>query len=266
MNCKICSSSVDVKFSAEIMNKYNVNYFYCNNCGFLSTEEPYWLDEVYSTPISKFDTGHIQRNIVISRKLTVLLTLFFNRGKKFVDYAGGNGILVRMMRDIGFNYFWTDKYANNLFASGFELDSDCLEEVGAITAIECFEHFVDPIKEIESLLQISKNIIFTTELLPSKVPKPNDWWYYTLERGGHISFFSKKTFEYIANKYGLYYSHFDGVHVLTEKSYITDSKLKVLYLSKFCLFYSRFLKLYKSKTGEDNQSIRARFRKEKTNG
>lgn len=262
MKCKICSSNVEIKFSAKIMNKYNVNYFYCSNCHFLSTEEPYWLDEVYVSPISMFDTGHIQRNIRISQKLMILLTIFFDRKKKFVDYAGGNGILVRMMRDIGFDFFWEDKYANNLFSQGFELDNSNFEGVAAITVIECFEHFVDPIKEIESLLKISRNIIFTTELLPSKVPDPQDWWYYTLERGGHISFFSEKTFEYIANKYKLYYFHLNGFHILTEKTNITNFRLNILSLSKFglCNLLSR---LYKSKTWSDYQSIRIKFRQEK---
>ena len=57
MICKICSKITKSVFSAKIINKYKINYFHCNNCNFLFTEEPYWIEEVYSNPISKFDTG-----------------------------------------------------------------------------------------------------------------------------------------------------------------------------------------------------------------
>ena len=234
------------------MNKYQVSYFYCKNCGFLSTEEPYWLDEVYSSPISKFDTGHIQRNINISEKLTILTAVFFNGNNNFVDYAGGNGILVRMMRDIGLNYFWEDKYATNLFASGFELDKNVVEKVEAVSVIECFEHFVEPLKEIEKMLLISKNIIFTTELLPAPLPTPNEWWYYTLKRGGHISLFSEKTLKYIANKYGLYYFNLSDIHILTENKNISNFKLNILKFTKLGL-HNILAKKYKSKTWDDYQ-------------
>ena len=252
MKCKICTSSTELIFSAELMNKYQVSYFYCKNCGFLSTEEPYWLDEVYSSPISKFDTGHIQRNINISEKLTILTAVFFNGNNNFVDYAGGNGILVRMMRDIGLNYFWEDKYATNLFASGFELNKNVVEKVEAVSVIECFEHFVEPLKEIEKMLLISKNIIFTTELLPAPLPTPNEWWYYTLKRGGHISFFSEKTLKYIANKYELHYFHLGGMHILTENKNISNFKLNILKFTKLGL-HNILAKKYKSKTWDDYQ-------------
>jgi hypothetical protein len=167
MKCKVCDQDNRSIFEAKIIYKYNIKYYYCGKCNFLQTEEPYWLDEVYSDAISKFDTGHIKRNISISKKLTILFILFFNGRKKFVDYAGGNGILVRIMRDIGFDYMWDDKYAQNLFSSGFEyLQSG---EIEAVTAIECFEHFSDPMMEIEKMLLISTNLVFTTELLPVKL-------------------------------------------------------------------------------------------------
>jgi uncharacterized Zn finger protein len=43
-NCKICghlSQKFDV---AKILNKYNVNYYCCLECGFVQTDEPYWLE------------------------------------------------------------------------------------------------------------------------------------------------------------------------------------------------------------------------------
>ena len=118
-----------------------------------------------------------------------------------------------------------------------------------MTTFESFEHFINPMDEIESLLKISKNIIFSTELLPNPIPKPDDWWYYGLDHGQHISFYSEKTFEFIAKKYNLNYANLGGLHILGEKK-ISNFQLKVLKLSKFGL-HKLLQKQLKSKTWED---------------
>lgn len=247
MNCKICNQQTKQVFQAKILNKYEIDYFYCEHCGFLQTEEPYWLEEAYSESINVSDTGYIQRNINTSRKLTILLSLCFDKKGKFLDYAGGYGVFVRIMRDIGFDFFWSDKYTTNLFARGFEYQNG--EGYEAVTTFKCFEHFVNPLEEIESLLKISKNIIFSTDLLPNPIPKPEDWWYYGIDHGQHTSFYSEKTFEFIAQKYNLNYANSCGLHLLTEKK-ISNTQLKVLKLSRFGL-HNILKKQLKSKTWED---------------
>lgn len=47
MTCKICGSETSQKFKAKILVKYDINYYHCENCGFLQTEEPFWLEEAY---------------------------------------------------------------------------------------------------------------------------------------------------------------------------------------------------------------------------
>ncbi|WP_028845361.1 class I SAM-dependent methyltransferase [Thermodesulfovibrio thiophilus] len=247
MNCKICNQKTNQIFNETILNKYTIDYFHCPNCGFLQTEEPYWLEEAYSESINISDTGYLSRNIYLSKKLTVLLSLFFDKKAKFLDYAGGYGVLVRLMRDIGFDFYWSDKYTQNIFARGFE--GSLSDNYEAITTFESFEHFVEPIEEIERLLTISKNIIFSTELLPDPIPKPKDWWYYGLDHGQHISFYSEKTFEFIAKKYNLNYKNLDGLHLLSDKK-ISNLKLKILKFSKFGL-HKILQKQLKSKTWED---------------
>lgn len=232
MICKVCNQLSTEIFSSKILNKYDIRYYYCETCGFLQTEEPYWLDEAYSESINISDTGYIQRNIDLSQKLTILLSLFFDKNSKYLDYAGGYGLFVRIMRDIGFDFYWNDKFTANLFSRGFEYEDK--KKYEAITTFESFEHFVNPLKEVENLLNISKNIIFSTELLSESIPNAEDWWYYGLDHGQHISFYSVKTFEFIAKKYGLHYTHVGSLHLLTEKK-ISNRKLKILKFSKFGL-------------------------------
>jgi hypothetical protein len=250
MTCKICGKENKFVFKAKIMKKYEVSYFHCENCGFLQTEEPYWLSEAYKEPINISDTGYLSRNINLSKIVTTLLVSFFDYKKSFLDYAGGYGVFVRLMRDIGFDFYWYDKYTQNLFARGFEYKEGMAIE--AITTFESFEHFDKPMEEIENMLKISKNIIFTTELLPYPIPEPNKWWYYGLDHGQHISFYSKKTLNYIASYFGLRYCSFRNIHIFTEKENITDFKVKILLgLNKLGLhkILSKFL--LTSKTWED---------------
>jgi len=85
--------------------------------------------------------------------------------------------------------------------------------------------------------------------LPNSILKPQDWWYYGLDHGQHISFYSEKTFEFIAEKYNLNYSNLGGLHLLSEKK-ISNLQLKVLKLSKFGL-HKLLQKQLKNKTWED---------------
>lgn len=252
MTCKICNQATKQIFKAKILNKYEINYFYCEHCGFLQTEEPYWLDEAYSESINVSDTEYMQRNLMLSEKLTILLALFFDKKAKFLDYAGGYGVFVRMMRDIGFDFYWDDKYTTNLFARGFEYNN--LDKYEAVTTFESFEHFVNPMFEIENLLKVSKNIIFSTELLPNNIPKPEDWWYYGLDHGQHISFYSIRTLEFIAKKYNLNYINLSSLHLLTDKKF-SNFQLKILKFTKFGL-HKILQKLIKTKTWNDNLRIK----------
>jgi len=51
MKCNICTKEANKIFNSVILKKYNINYYYCANCGFLQTEEPYWLNEAYGDSI-----------------------------------------------------------------------------------------------------------------------------------------------------------------------------------------------------------------------
>jgi hypothetical protein len=70
--CYICKKKTQVFSEAKILNKYNIVYYLCSCCGFLFTENPYWLNEAYSEAINLTDTGLVKRNIGTS-KLTKLV-------------------------------------------------------------------------------------------------------------------------------------------------------------------------------------------------
>lgn len=254
MRCKICNNVSGYIFSATILDTYNdVKYYHCSHCGFLQTEEPFWLAEAYVDAIAKLDTGIMERNFGLAKIASAIIYFLFNKDAKFLDYGGGHGIFTRIMRDIGFDFYWYDVYAQNLVAKGFEY-VDSIKNFELITAIECFEHFVDPKNEIENLLAVSKNILFTTQLLPQPIPKPTEWWYYCLKTGQHISFYSKRTLDFIAGKHGLYRYTWGGNHLLTEKKVNHFVFNKIMQYRKGFLF-NYVKKRMKSKTGSDCESF-----------
>ncbi|MBN2365588.1 MAG: class I SAM-dependent methyltransferase [Calditrichaeota bacterium] len=215
--CKICNSETTFAFSASILNKYEVPFSQCPHCDFLAPDEIFWLEEAYQEPINREDTGLISRNIHLAKITATLLYFFFKRSDNYLDYAGGYGILTRLMRDSGFHFYWYDAYTENLFARGFEFDPESDQKFALATAFECFEHFMDPLQEIEKILQTCGNILFSTVLLPSPTPAPQNWWYYGFRHGQHVAFYSAKSLSLVARKFKLNFYSFQNVHLFATR-------------------------------------------------
>jgi hypothetical protein len=218
MKCKICSSESSLFASGVILRKQRISYFQCPDCGFIQTEEPYWLDEAYSSAITGSDVGLVRRNIMLSKQAGIILKTYFDRDKPFIDYGAGYGLFVRLMRDAGFDFYYYDKHCENIFSRDFEADGTPTRQYELLTAFEVFEHLADPVAEVAKMLSYSPNILFTTTLLPKKTPMPDDWWYYGPEHGQHISFYTQKALSWIAHKYSLnYYSDKRALHLFTAR-------------------------------------------------
>ena len=153
--CRVCKSTVSKIFSSNVLQKYSVEYFQCSRCEYIQTENPYWLEEAYNSPINVSDTGMIMRNLWFRNVAATTIFFLFDYKGKFLDYGGGYGVFVRMMRDVGFDFYWQDKYTENLFAQGFEFAKTEKLTIDLLTCFEAFEHFVDPLAEFENLLCIS---------------------------------------------------------------------------------------------------------------
>ena len=176
--------------SIEDPTKYECGYYYCGVCRFLQTEEPYWLDEAYSSAIAAADTGLVERNVAISKRLSTILFFLFERREGILHVAGGYGMLTRLMRDIGFDFYWSDKYCENLLVRGFE-DWAGASPYTAVTAFEVLEHVPDPLRFVtESTGRSStRTMVFSSTLFEGAPPRPGTWWYYAFETGQHVSFF-----------------------------------------------------------------------------
>jgi len=252
MECKICQRQAKLIKTLTVRQKYQAEYYMCDFCGFMFVGQPSWLKEAYEKSINITDTGYVTRNVYLSKKTLVLFSFIFGTNFTYLDYAGGYGMLARLMRDYGLNFLTLDPHTPNLFAQGFEYNN---EEIKAVTCFECFEHFVSPILEIEKILKISKNIFFSTYLLPEKEPG-NDWGYFGTEHGQHISFYSLKTLKFLAEKYKLnLYTDKNNMHFLTTKKIGFLTFKTILFLSRLQIDIL-IRKILNSKTTSDYNFLR----------
>ena len=258
MTCPICFGSMRHVFSTLVLRRHSADFEVCNTCGYLRVHEPYWLDEAYSSAIAPADTGLVMRNFAIAGKVAaVLYWVFQERGAgRYMDAAGGYGLLTRLMRDFGFEFYWKDKYCLNLVAPGFEYHA-ALGDCDAVTAMEVLEHVTDPISFVQETLASAntQTLIFTTELYEGDPPQPGSWWYYTFETGQHISFYQRRTLETIGRKIGLNLYSAGGIHILSKAK--VDARLLGVVTSRISSMLSPWWtrRVLGSKTITDHESI-----------
>lgn len=212
--CRVCSAPTEIIFTGTLLSN-NVDYLECQICGYVQTTTPTWLSSAYAEPIADSDTGILRRNQNNARLVLGVMLMLGNLSGTVVDCAGGYGILVRLLRDYGINALWSDAYCTNLFARGFEYAK---EPATLVSSFEAFEHFLNPADELDRMLEIAPNVLFSTEIISDPAPKQDDWWYYGKEHGQHIGFFRVRTLEKLARERGkLLLTNGTSYHLMTDK-------------------------------------------------
>ena len=222
MICNICNQKTTEIFSAKLLQKHIVKYYQCKTCSFIQTEKPYWLNEAYSEAIADLDVGYVYRNITFSKITSEIIKESFEPTGSFLDYGGGYGMFVRLMRDNGFKFFREDLYCPNIFSKHFDIeDIPNNQHFELITSFEVFEHLENPISEIKKMFNYAESILFSTDLQPKQnFTSAADWWYFLPETGQHISFYTKKSLEVIAEQLNChFYTNNGSLHLLSKKKF-----------------------------------------------
>lgn len=214
--CPICATRINPCFRKRVLGKYHVEYFECPACGLVKTEHPHWLEEAYASAIADMDTGLVQRNIEMSKTTSRIIAANFDPKGVFLDYAGGYGLFVRLMRDKGFDFYWRDIFCENIFARHFQMPQS-EKSFELVTAFEVFEHIADPIIQMREISEISLNILITTHIRPEGVDEMENWWYLVPETGQHVTFYSLRSLEVLAYQLDLhFYSNRCNLHLFSK--------------------------------------------------
>ena len=195
--CRLCNGALARRFGRRVLNKHDVAYYQCQQCGSLQSEPPYWLDEAYrENNLSNLDTGAAQRNLqnlAACWSIAKLLGL-----RNVLDCGGGDGLLCRLLRDYELNCFVRDRYARPTYAQGFQTPDFAVPEL--VVAFEVLEHYPHPDSDLEELFgQRPKAVIATTGIYKNQ---NEDWWYLAPESGQHVFFYSRLALEQVARKFG----------------------------------------------------------------
>ncbi|GAB3931390.1 class I SAM-dependent methyltransferase [Larkinella terrae] len=264
MTCHICNTPSSESFQVKVLFKYDVTYYRCHECGFIQTETPYWLPEAYESAITSLDIGLVSRNLHWAPTVEAVIRKWFRPEGPFLDYGGGYGLFVRMMRDRGFPFIRLDQYCENLFAKHFDVtDQPEVKNYELITAFEVFEHLANPVGTVEQMLQAGKSILFTTKVLPNPNVTPETWWYFIPETGQHVALYSLESLHRLAKRFGLQlYSDGHDLHLMTAKP-ISPTWLRWFTHPRKVAFYN-YLHRYpaKSMLNDDFQKVYDSVRKQ----
>jgi hypothetical protein len=226
MRCKICESATDAFGTLKVLVSFEARYRRCRSCGFVFIEAVNWLELAYSSAIAASDTGIVVRNLKLADAAALLIPLAFSEARRFLDYGGGAGLLVRLLRDRGFDFRLQDKYCTNVFARGFEAQPG--ERFDLVTCMELVEHLVDPLPTFAELADLAPAMLFSTELLPRSRNRPGEWWYYAPETGQHVSFYTRKSLQVIGERLGRRLAtNGSNLHLLSIKP-VSDRLLKLV--------------------------------------
>lgn len=214
--CKICEASSTPLFTTKVLGKHDVAYNRCTDCGFIQTDEPFWLGEAYSSAINEIDLGPLSRAISSAPIVEgVILTQLSPQGR-FLDFGGGYGLFVRLMRDRGFDFSWYDAHCDNIFARHFPYDPAVRYDL--LTAFEVFEHLADPMAEMDRMMTMGQGVLFSTELVPPGISTERDWLYFGPDHGQHIAFYTPQALRRMGDRFGLsFVSDGYNFHLLSKK-------------------------------------------------
>lgn len=261
-SCHLCGTGTRTLFSATLLGRHEAVYLYCPACDHLYVDAPTWLDEAYSEAIAAEDTDIAARNVFMALRIAAIgYFVLGDRGQgKYADVAGGYGLLTRLLRDFGFDCYWSDPYAQNLFARGFESHPGQGPYL-AVSAIEALEHTTQPLDFIrESLAAHPSDVfIFSTAVFPdNRPPRPEQWSYYAFDTGQHIAFFSLQGLERLARRLGMHYQVSGRLHLFSKRRlpnwrlWLTGHPLLIVPLALFAAWRLG------SRRGRDQRMLRRR--------
>ncbi len=195
--CKICQGMT----SKMEDQKKSLCYYRCHHCGFIYLDDVHLIDEPsekkhYEQHNNSFESlGYVK---MFEDFIDVAVVPYEKNIKRVMDFGCGRGpVLAELLRRRGMEvdkydlYFYPEKVYEG---KAYEL----------IVSTEVFEHLQEPLKILKLLSDHTVTngyIVLMTRFPPQEDEAFIGWWYR--RDVTHISFFTPKSFEVMAEKTGL---------------------------------------------------------------
>jgi hypothetical protein len=192
MKCIICNTE-----TVDLHDKqFDQTYLRCPNCQCVFTNPSDYLNQEleldqYSRHNNSFDSpGYVD---MFLRYLDFVIPKDFNG--RFLDFGSGpEPVLQQVLQNKGFECdIYDPYYADSLPDKKYDF----------VTSTEVFEHFYDPLKEIETITKMLNKggyLAVMTLFIKEEIDF-QDWWYR--RDPTHVTFYHQDTFEHIAECFGL---------------------------------------------------------------
>ncbi len=256
--CRLCNGTCQKLFDKEVMFQHLVGYYECGKCDSLQTEDPYWLEEAYSeSNLAAIDTFAANR-VISNAALTWTVAQIFSASEKILDYGGGDGLLVRLLRDQGMNAYVFDRYGKPNYALTF--DGKLEKGYQTVTAFEVLEHLPHPAQLFEEIASVEPQIFLVSTSLYAR--QGSDWSYLAPEAGTHVFFYSHKAIGWIAKRWGWHVTIKPRFIVFHKQTLSTPQKLALSALNGPMVRLLAGLLCILPRKGHfrDQESIKARWK------
>jgi len=195
--CKICKS----RTTTIVESKKEFSYYRCSFCGFIYLDDDFKLEKEaekaqYDLHNNGFESeGYVQ---MFENFITEAIAPYLDDIESVFEFGSGPGpVLSELLKRRGLEVDIYDLY----YAPKKVYESKCYD---LIVSTEVFEHLSRPMEILEMLAEHLTErgyVALMTKFPPKDDQKFLDWWYR--RDPTHISFFTPKSFELMAEKVGL---------------------------------------------------------------
>lgn len=202
--CKICGANTE-----EIIHEqFRLNYYYCNECEFISKDNRSIVTPEEELKIYNNHNNSIEdpRYVEFFRKfLDNAILNYCSNGRKGFDFGSGPSPVLAMILERDY-HFSMDIY--DLFYSPHKIYEG--QKYDLVTSTEVVEHLLSPLQYFHQFKHLLKedSILGIMTLFHPKDEESFVNWHYVRDMS-HISFYTPKTMEVIAEKVGLKIIHTD---------------------------------------------------------